>query len=157
MGLFGGKSCPLRKTYAKIYGIQPPRNWDDEMTCDVCEFYEDSKCEYKKIVAQREAMIKRGEPVLAKRSRMGQPADKRNKSEAEALKRSGLSAAEQEEYRAISKEYDRLWEEASEEQRKEILDSLDQWKVNLEKGESPAQAQESVKAWLSRRAEFKAQ
>jgi hypothetical protein len=44
----------------------------------------------------------------------------------------------------------------SQEKRMEILDSLDQWRVNLEKGDSPARAQQKVSEWLRQRAEFKA-
>lgn len=157
MGLFGRKSCPLKKNYAKIYGIQPPRKWEEEMSCDICEFYVESSCDFNQIIEQREKMSQRGKPVLAKRSHMSQPVEKRGKAEAAELKKSGLSTAEQEEYWTISREYDRAWEEAPQERRMEILDSLDQWRVNLEKGDSPASAHEKVKEWLRQRAEFKAQ
>jgi hypothetical protein len=153
VGLFG-KSCPLEISYIKIYGIHSPRKWKKD-DCLVCEFFQDSKCHYDSGSSRQQVFTNRGRPALVKKSTMDRPAEARKKSETESVNKAGFSAAELQEYWAVSKEYDELWTESSEEDRREILDRLDQWKVNLEKGLSPFQANEEVKEWLRKRAEFK--
>ena len=153
MGLFG-RSCPLEKSHLEVYGIHSPRKWKKE-DCLECEYSRDGKCEYKQITARRQDYLKRGLPVLRKKAAMDQPLSVRQESEQEALKQAGFSSAELQEYRTVSEEYDRLWETASAEQKTEILDSLGQWKVYLEKGDSPLKAQEKVKAWLQERVRFR--
>lgn len=156
MGLFG-KTCPLRKSYVAIYGIQPPHKFKEEMDCPICEFTVDDKCNFNQIMAQRETWKKRGQPVLVKKSMLTQPPAVREKAESAAVQKAGLNPDEQKEYWQVSREYDRQWETASAKQKSDIMDSLDQWKVQLEKGESPAAAQEKVKEWLQKRAKFRNQ
>lgn len=153
MGLFG-RSCPLEKSYIKVYGIHPPRKWKKE-DCLECEFSRDGKCDYKKMMSRREQLNKRGSPALVKKTAMDQAVTMREKSEQEALKHSGFSSDEVKEYWEVSREYDRLWESSSPNEKQEILDSLGQWKVYLENGDSPLQADEKVKIWLKERARFR--
>ncbi len=95
---YSAENISSKKSYVAIYGIQPPRKWKEIMTCDICEFFQDGKCDYKQIMEQRELMNQRGRPVLAKRSRMGHPVGNREKAEADALRKSGFSADELSEY-----------------------------------------------------------
>ena len=153
MGLFS-KSCPLEKSYIKVYGVHSPRKWKKE-DCPACPSFQDGKCNYKEFSSRHQQSSKRGLPVLAKKSLMSQPAAIRAQSEMEAVNKAGFNAAERGEYLAISQQYDKLWEESSPENRAEILDSLDQWKVNLEAGLGPAEAHAKAREWLKNRADFK--
>ncbi|MBN1189522.1 MAG: hypothetical protein JXA46_07210 [Dehalococcoidales bacterium] len=155
MGLFG-KSCPLEKSHIAVYGVHSPRKWKKE-DCQTCEYYQDNTCSYKKTVVKIQASGKRGYPALVKKSMMDKPAEIRERSEKEAVLKGGYSPDEQKEYWAISREYDLLWNDSSPQQREDILDSLDQWKIYLESGSGPAQAHEKVKEWLKQREEFRRQ
>jgi hypothetical protein len=153
MGLFS-QSCPLEKSHIAVYGIHSPKVWKKE-DCLVCEYVNAGKCNYKQIMSQHEKLVKRGYPALVKKSLMDKPAEAREKSEKEAVKQAGFSAGEQADYWTVSKDYDRLWEGSPAESRQEILDGLGQWRVYLEKGYGPTQANDKVKEWLRARAEFR--
>jgi hypothetical protein len=153
MGLFS-QSCPLEKSHVEIYGIPSPRKWKKE-DCLICSYSEQGKCVYKQRAGNPVQMRKRGYPALAKKSLMNKVAAERTSSEKEAVKQAGYSPAQEQEYWAISREYDARWESASPDQRPEILDSLDQFKVYLESGLSPAHAYDKAKEWMLKRAEFK--
>jgi hypothetical protein len=155
MGLFS-KSCPLEQSHLKVYGVHSPRKWQKE-DCQTCEYLQNSKCIYKQTIAKVESSSKRGYPVLIKRSMMDKPADRREQSEKAAVLKAGFSPDEQKEYWVISREYDRLWNDSSPEQRQDILESLGQWKVYLEGGSGPEQAREKVQVWLREREEFRKQ
>jgi hypothetical protein len=157
MGLLNSnknKSCPQEEEYFKVYGIPAPEKWQPE-ACRHCQHQEDGKCLYKKNMARIEENRKRGHPVLMKRVNMSNPAEHRKKAESEALKKAGLSNDEQKEYWIISAQFDLSWENAGTDDRKELLDHLDQWKVQLEKGLGPLAAYEQVKVWLQQREEFR--
>jgi hypothetical protein len=147
-------SCPLEDGYLKIYGIPAPQKWKPA-DCPECQYQEKQKCNYKKALAHHEQFHKRGQPVLAKRVNMSNPAAQRKKAETEALKKAGLSSEEQKEYWVISTQLDITWESAGLDGRKEVLEHLDQWKVHLEKGLGPSQAYVQVQEWLKQRAEFR--
>jgi hypothetical protein len=153
MGLFKA-SCPLEKSHLQVYGIHAPQKWKVE-DCAVCEFFQDQKCGYKQIMASRERYLKRGRPALVKKAAMDQPSTIRIRQEQEAVKLVKFTDEEIEEYWELSREFDRQWEAGPEERRQEILDSLDQWKVHLEKGDSPALAGRKVKEWLDQRTRFR--
>jgi hypothetical protein len=153
MGLFK-KSCPLEKSHLQVYGIHAPKKWKEE-DCAECEYLQDEKCDYKQIMAGREQLIKRGRPVLVKKAALDQPLTVRIRYEQEAVKVVGFTVEEIQEYWEVSREFDRQWEGESGERRQEIMDSLDQWKVHLEKGDSPAQASWKVKEWLNQRDRFR--
>jgi hypothetical protein len=153
MGLFG-QSCPLEKSHLEIYGIQAPRKWKVQ-DCIECEYLRDGKCNFKQIMANREKLIKRGRPVLVKKSVLDQPLTIRMRYEEEAVVQVGFTAEELKEYWELSRAFDRQWESETAERRQVILDSLDQWKVHLEKGDSPAKAAEKAKEWLNQRARFR--
>jgi hypothetical protein len=155
MGLFS-KSCPLEQSHIKIYGVHSPHKWKKE-DCLICEYQENSKCNYKQVISKIEDYSKRGYPVLVKKSMMDKPAAMREQFEQEALKKAGFSPADQKDYWVISREYDNLWNQASIEQKRDTLDILGQWKVYLEEGLGPVQAQEKVKEWLRLREEFRKQ
>ena len=155
MGLFS-KSCPLEKSHLVVYGVHSPRKWKKE-DCQTCEYQHDDKCNYKLVIVKTEVSSKRGNPALVKKSMMDKPVDVREQSEKDAVKRAGFNPDEQGDYWTISREYDRLWNEASSEKRQDILDCLGQWKVYLENGLNPLQAQEKVKEWLRQREEFRNQ
>jgi hypothetical protein len=155
MGLFG-QSCPLEKGHLPIYGVHSPRKWKKE-DCKACEYQQDNKCVYKQVAAKLQSSAKYGYPALIKKSLMGKPAAQREQSEKEALKKAGFSQEYQTEYWTISHEYDIQWEAASEDQKREILDSLGQWKVHLEESLSPRQAHLKVQEWLRQRDEFRKQ
>jgi hypothetical protein len=146
------KSCPIN--WLKEYGIHAPQKWKVE-DCPECEFLKNEKCEYKQIRSQREQLRKRGEPALVKRGMMTQPAAARKKAETDALKKAGFSADEQKEYWVISIEYDQIWEQTPVENRREILEKIEQWKVHLESGVSPTHAHQKVHEWLKQREDFK--
>jgi hypothetical protein len=154
MGLFSEKSCPLEDNYLKVYGISAPQKWKPE-DCPECQYQEKNKCQYKKVLAQQEQYRKRGQPVLIKRINMSNPIAQRKKAEADALKKTGFTANEQKEYLAISEQLDIRWEAAGIDDRKEVFEHLDQWKVHLEKGLSPSQAYAQVQEWLRQREEFR--
>jgi hypothetical protein len=153
MGLFG-KSCPVEKDHLKIYGIPAPKKWE-AADCLVCEYFEGEKCTAKEALAKHAQLLKRGQPVLAKKACMHLSAAERRKAEAAALKKASLSAEEEKGYWLVSETYEMLWATASDLQKEDILECLVQWKVNLEKGVSPAQAQILVAEWQKQRAEFK--
>jgi hypothetical protein len=153
MGLFK-QACPLEKSHLEIYGIHAPRKWKAE-DCAVCEFLTDRKCNYKQISANRERLINRGRPALVKKAALDQPLSVRIRYEQEAVKLAGYTPQEEKEYWELSKEYDRQWESEPADKRQDILDSLDQWKIHLEKGDNPAQAGEKVKEWFIQRARFR--
>jgi hypothetical protein len=153
MGLFK-PSCPLEKSYLQVYGIHAPKKWKAE-DCAECEFFQDQKCSYKEIMASRERFIKRGRPVLVKKAAMDQPASIRINQEQEAVRLVEFTNEEIEEYWVLSREFDRQWEAGPAEKRQDILDSLDQWKIHLEKGDSPALAGRKVKEWLDQRDRFR--
>ncbi len=153
MGIFK-KTCPLEKFHLEVYGIHAPKKWK-EADCLECEFWKDKKCCYTQAMGSREKLIKRGRPALVKKAAMGQPVNIRKQHEQEALKAVGFTSAEITEYWTLSQEFDLQWETESEDKRQEILDSLDQWKVHLEKGDSPAVAGNKVKEWLKQRDSFR--
>ena len=155
MGLFS-KSCPLEKSHLVVFGVHSPRKWKKE-DCLTCEYQQNDKCNYKLVIVKTEGSLKRGNPALVKKAMMDKQADIREQSEKEAVKRAGFSPDEQRDYWTISQEYDRLWNEASSEQRQDILDCLGQWKVYLENGINPIQAQSNVKEWFRQREEFRQQ
>jgi hypothetical protein len=155
MGLFG-KSCPVEKNHLKIYGILAPKKWE-AADCLVCEYFEGEKCNAKAAMAKHTQTLKRGQAVLAKKASMHLAKGERRKAEAAALKKAGLSAEEEKGYWMVSDAYETLWENASEQQKEEVLECLVQWKVHLEKGVPPAQAQILVAEWQKQRAEFKKQ
>jgi hypothetical protein len=154
MGLFGGSGCPAEDNHLKEYGIPAPVKWQAE-DCLECCYRENGKCAYKKIKAKQADFRKRGAPVLAKRARMYASASERRQAETTALRKAGFVAAEQQEYLTISVEIDAIWESTPEADRRDVLDRLDQWKMQLEKGLSPAQAYLEVQVWLEQREEFK--
>jgi hypothetical protein len=157
MGLFNNskiKKCPQEEDYFKVYGIPAPEKWHPEF-CQHCPHQEDRKCQYKKNMAHLEENRKRGHPVLMKRVNMTSAAEQRKKAESEALKNAGLSVDEQKEYWIVSTQIDISWEKAGTDDRRELLDHLDQWKVHLEKGLRPLAAYDQVKIWLQQREEFR--
>jgi hypothetical protein len=154
MGLFGKKSCPLEKKHLLIYGIHSPRKWV-EQDCLECQYVLDSQCNYKQVAAQLEKLILRGRPAVVKKATLSEPAAVRQKAESEALKKAAFAAGEQREYWVVSQEYDRLWETASPDQKRDVLDRLDQLRIHLEKGDSPALAAEKANEWFRQREEFK--
>jgi hypothetical protein len=153
MGLFG-KSCPLEKSHLAIYGIQPTHKWTRE-DCLECEYQVNEKCNYNEINAQHENQIRRGKPATALRSRLTHPAAGQEKAEAEAVKKAGFTSEEENEYWAVSAEYVRLWNSAGKDKQQDILDNLDQWRVNLEKGDSPARAKDQANEWQTQQLAFK--
>jgi hypothetical protein len=155
MGLFS-KSCPLEKSHLAVYGVHSPRKWRKE-DCQTCQYQQDNKCSYKLEITKIEQAKKLGYPAFIKKSMMDKAAAERQKAEKEALQKAGFSPDQQSEYWEISQEYERLWTESVPEKRADILDSLAQWKVYLEQGSSPGQAQEKVKEWLRQREEFRRQ
>ena len=155
MRLFG-KSCPLEKSHLQVYGVHSPKKWKKE-DCLKCEYYENSKCIYKQVIIKAKDSSRRGYPALVKKSSMEKPPAAREQSEKDAVKKAGFSPDEQIEYWTVSREYDRIWDKTSTEQRSEILESLGQWKVYIEHGLGPAKAQDKVKEWLREREEFRNQ
>jgi hypothetical protein len=153
MGLFS-KSCPLEKSHIAVYGVHSPRKWKKE-DCLICEYQQDNKCTYQQVKAKAEVSSQRGYPALVKKSLMDKPAAIREQSEKEAVNKAGFSPDQQKEYWTISREYDGLWNKASAEQKQDILDSLSQWKVYLEEGSGPKEAQGKVQGWLRQREEFR--
>ncbi len=151
---FSKKSCPLETSHLVVYGVHSPRKWKKE-DCQKCEYQQNNKCNYVQKVTTTEVSAKRGAPALAKKSMMDKPVEVRQQSEKEAVARAGFTADEQRDYWSISQDYDRLWVQASAEQKQDSLDSLGQWKVYLESGLGPIQAQEKVKDWLRKREEFR--
>jgi hypothetical protein len=156
MRLFSQPTCPLEDSYLKVYGIPAPQKWKSQ-DCPRCEYQENQKCQYKKVLAQHEQFHKRGQPVLLKRVNMTNPLIQRKRAETDALKKAGLSSNEQKEYWIISAQFDAAWETAAPAVRKDILEHLDQWKVYLEKGLNPSEAYTQVQAWIKQREEFKKQ
>ncbi len=154
MGLFGRKSCPLEKEHLEVYGIHAPRKWT-EADCQECQYAVEANCNYKEFAGRLEKLNRRGRPVVVKKAMMRETVEARHKAEADALKKAGLNAGEETEYWVISAEYDRLWEEATTDQKTDVLDRLDHLRIYLEKGESPAQAAQNVKSWILQREEFK--
>ena len=155
MGLFG-QSCPLEKSHIAVYGVHSPRKWKKE-DCQVCEYLIENKCTYKQVIVKVQASAKYGYPALIKKSMMDKPAAQREQSEKDAVKKAGFSPDQQQEYWLISREYDLQWSGSSEEQKRDLLESLGQWKVYLEEGSSPQQAHQKVKEWLRQREEFRRQ
>jgi hypothetical protein len=153
MGLFS-QSCPLEKSHLEIYGIPSPRKWK-KADCIECTYTVEGRCNYKQITARHEQMRVRGRPALAKRLHMPDPPETRVQAEKEALESAGFSPSERESYWEVSREYDAQWEKASTAERREILDSLDQWKVHLEAGLAPREAFDKAQEWLKQRAAFK--
>jgi hypothetical protein len=153
MGLFK-KSCPLEKSHLEVYGIHSPRKWKPE-DCVECEFWQDQKCQYKEIMSTHQKLIQRGRPVLAKKAAFNQTVIVRKQYEEKAVQLAGFTVEEIKEYWELSTEFDRQWESQSAEKKQEILDSLDQWKVHLEKGDSPALAGWKVHEWLEQRERFR--
>jgi hypothetical protein len=154
LGLFGRKSCPLQKEYLSVYGIQPPRKWTPQ-DCPECLHVLDGKCHYQEFIVQHQQQVRRGKPATAKKAVLAESPEMRRKAEAEAVRQAGFSAAEEKEYWTVSLEYDRLWEAAAPAQQAEIRDRLDQLRIHLEKGASPAAAAEKVQAWVRQREEFR--
>ena len=154
MGLFGKKSCPLEKEHLTIYGIHSPRKWV-EQDCLECQYVINAVCNYGEVAAQQKKLIRRGHPAVVKKATLSESVAARQKAEAEAIKKAGFTAAEQKEYWIVSQEYDRLWDEAPPEQKRDVLDRLDQLRIHLEKGESPTSAAAKVTEWLRQREEFK--
>ena len=152
MRLFS-KSCPLEKEYINVYGINSPKKWTQK-DCAECLYLEKNKCAYKQTISKRESLAQRGQPALVKKHGMSKSPKAREGLEKEAMKLSGLSVQEQKEYWTVSVEYDQLWEVSTTDGRQEILDCLEQVKVNLEKGLSPLQANEKAKEWLQKKKEF---
>jgi hypothetical protein len=154
MGLFGHQGCPQENEYLKIYGIPAPEKWNPAR-CQDCQYQENQKCQYKKAMAQQAANLQRGQPVLIKRVNLASPAEQRKKAESEALKKAGLTAQEQKEYWVISTQIDITWEASGPESRRELLEHLDQWKMQLERGLGPQAAYQAVLEWLRQREEFR--
>lgn len=127
---FNKKSCPLEKSHLVVYGVHSPRKWKKE-DCQKCDYQQNNKCNYVQKVADAEASVKRGAPALVKRSMMNKPFESRQQAEKEAVARAGFNGGEQDDYWSTSRDYDRLWDQASAEQKQDILDSLGQWKVYL--------------------------
>jgi hypothetical protein len=155
MGLFS-KTCPLEQTHVKIYGVHSPRKWKKE-DCQTCEYHQNNKCSYQQTIAKIESSSRRGYPALIKKSMMDKPAGLREQSEKEAIRKASFTPEEQSEYWTVSREYDILWNNSSLEQKQDVLDCLGQWKVYLEAGLSPAQANEKAREWLRQREEFRRQ
>jgi len=155
MALFE-KGCPVEKNHLKIYGIPAPQKWKAE-DCQECQYLENEKCCGKEALTKQEQMLKRGQPVLVKKASMHLSAAIRHKAEAAALKKAGFSGEEEKGYWLVSATYDALWETASDAQKQDILESLFQLKINLEKGASPAQAQIKVAEWQKQREDFRKQ
>jgi hypothetical protein len=95
----------------------------------------------------------RGFPVLTKRSAMNKPKEVRRQLEQAALHYSGLSKKEQEEYWSVSQRYDAFWDEATPDQRQGILQCLNDWRMYLEAGYGPLEANEKVIEWVNFHAE----
>ena len=155
MGLFS-KSCPVEKNHLKIYGIPAPQKWKAE-DCQECQYLENEKCSGKEALARHVQMLKRGQPVLVKKASLHLSEEQRRKAETAALKKAGFNQEEEKGYWLVSATYDALWETASDLQKKDILECLAQWKVNLENGASPAQAQIKVAEWQKQREDFRRQ
>ncbi len=155
MGLFS-KSCPLERSHIAIYGMHSPRKWKQE-DCRICEYYQNNKCVYKQAIVKVKSSSKRGYPALVKKSMMDKPTDMREQSEKQAVLKAGFSPEEQIAYWSVSRDFDRLWNESSEDKKQDILDSIGQWKVYLEGGCGPEQAMVKVREWFLQREEFRRQ
>jgi hypothetical protein len=121
--------------------------------CQLCVSWHDGKCHHKQDLAQAEKKSMRGLPVLTKRSAMNKPREIRIELERAALKYSGLNSKEQQEYWSVSQAYDSFWDEASPDQRQDILDCLHYWRLYLEDGLSPVEANQKVLEWLKEHSE----
>jgi len=128
MGWFN-KTCPLEE-YWKRQNVSLGDisnsffNIDLKDRCPLCEFWQNGKCKYKQVTAEKERLGMRGYPALVKRTVMNKPRELRTQFEQAALKYSGLNSKEQQEYWSISQAYDSFWDEASPDQRQGILDCL---------------------------------
>lgn len=130
------KKCPM--PYWKL----------DKSQCPLCPSWRDNKCHYKEDEGQALSKSMRGYPVLIKKSVMNKPKEARRQFEQAALKYSGFNSKEQQEYWSISLAYDTFWDEAKPDQRDGILGCLDHWRLFLEDGLSPLEANEKVEEWL---------
>jgi len=145
-GKMASKKCPLEQWFSDEQRNRPDR-------CELCVFYRDNKCKHKEIIAQKERSGARGLPALTKRSVMKRPKEVRRQFEQAALHYSGLSKKEQEEYWSVSQRYDAFWDEATPEQRQGILQCLNDWRMYLEAGYGPLEANEKVAEWVNLHAE----
>jgi hypothetical protein len=145
-GKMASKKCPLEQWIPAELLNRPDR-------CELCNFYRDGKCRHKEILDQTERNGMRGFPVLTKRSAMNKPKEVRRQLEQAALHYSGLSKKEQEEYWSVSQRYDAFWDEATPDQRQGILQCLNDWRMYLEAGYGPLEANEKVIEWVNFHAE----
>jgi hypothetical protein len=141
------KTCPLeeywkrQKTpFSDVFSSFLETDLKDR--CPSCEFWQDGKCKYKKITAQKEQGMMRGYPVLVKRTVMNKPRELRAQFEQAALKYSGLTKEEQKQYWEISSTYDNIWEAANPDEKTEILWRMDEWKRYIDDGYSLKEASE---------------
>jgi hypothetical protein len=155
MGWFS-KNCPLEE-YCKHQNVSladsPFFNTDLKDRCPLCEFWQDGKCKYKQVTAKKEQLGMRGYPALVKRTVMNKPRELRTQFEQAALKYSGFNSKEQQEYWSVSQAYDSFWDEASPDQRQDILDCLRHWRLYLEDGLSPVEANQKVLEFLKEHSE----
>ncbi|MFC1977201.1 hypothetical protein ACFLWS_02915 [Chloroflexota bacterium] len=152
MGWFS-KSCPLEEYWKHQnvpFGDMSSSFFKTALKdrCPSCEFWQDAKCKYKQMIAEKERLGMRGYPALIKGTVMDKPRELRTQFEQAALKYSGLNSKEQQEYWSISKAYDSFWDEASPDQRQEILDCLHYLQLYLEDGLGTVEANQKVLEWL---------
>jgi hypothetical protein len=136
MGWFS-KNCPLEE-YWKHQNVSLADssffNTDLKDRCPLCECWQDGKCNYKQLTAEKERLGMRGYPALVKRTVMNKPRELRIQFEQAALKYSGLNKEEQKQYWEISSAYDDMWETANPDKRTEILWRMEHWKRYIEDG-----------------------
>ena len=148
MGWFS-KTCPLEEYWKRqkvsLGDISNSFfNTDLKDRCPLCEFWQNGKCKYKQVTAEKERLGMRGYPALVKRTFMDKPRNLKEQAEQAALKYSGLNNTEQQEYWSISQAYDKFWDEVSKDQREGILECLHCWRQYMEEGLSPIKANEKV-------------
>jgi len=152
MGWFS-KTCPLEEYWKRqkvsLGNISSSFfNTNLKDRCSLCGFWQNGKCKYKQVTAKEERLTMRGYPALVKRTVMNKPRELRTQLEQAALKYSGLNSKEQQEYWSISQSYDAFWDQASPNQRQGILDCLHYWRLYLEHGFSPVEANQKVLEYL---------
>ncbi len=153
MGLFG-KSCPQEKEHLALYGIHAPRKWT-EKDCVECQYLAGDKCNFKEVAAAQLKLVSRGKPVLAKKANLNGSSETRRKNEAAAVKKAGFSSQEEKEYWLVSDEYEQIWAAAPPAGQRDVIDRLDQLRMNLEKGESPLNAAKKVLEWVNQKEAWK--
>jgi hypothetical protein len=123
----------------------------DKRICINCDYWRDSKCNYEQITTEKVRNAMRGfgtllEQAILRAQESGSIDEKTaRKTKQAGLRLSGISNAEQEDYRKISKAYDEELKKADSNKRAELKWRTNHFQKFLEDGFNPKEANELAK------------